>query len=178
VSVLASMIAFAIGVYLSTRIVASSEVSGMWPRRVTVALAVSLVAHAAFLTVWFASNGQPSVGATHLLIALWAFAMGIQSVAVQSLHVAGVFSTAATGAVIILAGDIARWSATATERRRLAGVIISLFLGAGAGGLLLVHAPLYAPLLPFVVTVAAVATAAVVLKERVAADARDRVGGD
>jgi uncharacterized membrane protein YoaK (UPF0700 family) len=175
VGVLTSIAAFAVGVYLSTRIVTSSEVSGTWPRRVTVALGVSLTAHAAFLAVWFASNGQPSAEVAHILIGAWALAMGMQSVAVQSLHVAGVFSTAATGAVILLAGDVARWSATAAERRRLGSVIASLFVGAAAGGLLLVHAPLYAPVLPFILTGAAVATAAIVLREDVASGLRDRI---
>jgi uncharacterized membrane protein YoaK (UPF0700 family) len=54
-----SMATFAVGVYLSTRIVKPSEGSGMWSQRVTVALGVSLIAHAVFLVVWFASNGQP-----------------------------------------------------------------------------------------------------------------------
>jgi hypothetical protein len=39
-------------------------------------------------------------------------------------------------------------------------------LAATAGGLLLVHAHIYAPVLPFVITVAAVATAAIFLRER------------
>src|SRR4030081_1778931 len=56
VAILVSIAAFAIGVYLSTRIVQPSEGSGVWPPRVTVALAVSLIAHAVFLAVWFASN--------------------------------------------------------------------------------------------------------------------------
>jgi hypothetical protein len=43
-----------------------------------------------------------------------------------------------------------------------AGVLVSLFVGATTGGLLLVHAHIYAPVLPFVVTVVAVATAAIV----------------
>src|SRR4030088_3299970 len=36
VAILTSMIAFAVGVYLSTLIVKPSEGSGMWPQRVTV----------------------------------------------------------------------------------------------------------------------------------------------
>ncbi len=64
-----------------------------------------------------------------------------------------------------LVGDITNWCATAVERRRLAGVLVSLFIGATAGGLLLVHAHIYAPVLPFVITVAAVATGAIVLRE-------------
>jgi uncharacterized membrane protein YoaK (UPF0700 family) len=166
VSILVSMAAFAAGVYLSTRIVKPSEGSGLWPRPVTVALGLSLIAHAVFLVVWFASNGQPTVDVAHVLLAAWALAMGMQSAAVRTLHVDGVFTTAATATIIFLVGDIANWSRTAAERWRLAGVLVSLFVGATAGGLLLVHAPIYAPVLPFVITVAAVATAATLLPER------------
>src|SRR5579864_5579470 len=57
-SVLTSMAAFAVGVYISVQIVKPSKGSGPWSQRVTVALGVSLIAHAAFLAVWVACNGQ------------------------------------------------------------------------------------------------------------------------
>jgi len=38
----------------AARIVKRSADSGIWPQRVTVALGVSLIPHAAFLAVWFA----------------------------------------------------------------------------------------------------------------------------
>ena len=170
VAILVSMAAFAAGVYLSTRIVKRPQSSGMWPQRVTVALGISLIAHAVFLVVWFASNGQPTVDVAHVLLASWAFAMGMQSAAVRTLRVDGVFTTAATATIIFLVGDITNWSHTVEERRRLAGVLVSLLVGATAGGLLLVHAHIYAPVLPFVITVAAVATAAIFLRERGTSD--------
>jgi uncharacterized membrane protein YoaK (UPF0700 family) len=172
VAILTSMASFAVGVYLSTRIVKPSEGSGIWSKRVTVALGVSLIAHAGFVAVWFASNARPSLDVSHVLLGVWALAMGMQSAAVRRLHVDGVFTTAATATIIFLAGDLTNWSATASERRRLAGVLVALLVGATAGGVLLVHAPLYAPVLPFVITVAVVATAAIVLRERDAADER------
>jgi uncharacterized membrane protein YoaK (UPF0700 family) len=85
--------------------------------------------------------------------------MGMQSAAVRRLHVEAVYTTAATATVIFLAGDVATWSATVKERRRLASVFVSLVVGATAGGLLSVHAHIYAPVLPFVITVLAVTTA-------------------
>src|SRR6266436_672612 len=51
VSILVSMAAFAVGVHLSTRVVKASEGSGIWPQRVTIALGISLIAHAVFLVV-------------------------------------------------------------------------------------------------------------------------------
>src|SRR6202163_1632597 len=166
VAVLASMGGFAVGVYASTRIVQRSEGSGVWPRDVTVALGLSLIAHTIFLAVWFASNGQPSVDVADVLLGLWGLAMGMQSAAVRTLHVDGVFTTAATATIIFLVGDIANWSATVVERRRLAGVLVSLFVGATAGSLLLVHAHIYAPVMPFVITAVAVGTASIALREK------------
>ena len=165
VAIVVSMAAFAVGVYLSTRIVRPSEGTGMWPQRVTVALGVSLIAHAVFLAVWFASNGQPSIDVAHVLLGSWGLAMGMQSAAVRTLHVEGVFTTAATATIILLVGDMTNWPATVAERRRLASVLVSLFVGATAGGLLLVHAHIYAPVLPFAITVMTVATAAIAFRE-------------
>src|SRR5713101_1185350 len=101
VAILTSMAAFAAGVYLSTLIVKPSKSSALWPQRVTVALGASLIAHAAFLAVWFASNGQPSIDVAHVLLGLWGLAMGMQSAAVRTLHVDGVFTTAATATATI-----------------------------------------------------------------------------
>jgi uncharacterized membrane protein YoaK (UPF0700 family) len=165
VSIVVSMAAFAVGVYLSTLIVKRSKDSTGWPQRVTFALGLSLIAHAAFLAIWFASNGQPEIAVAHVLLGIWGIAMGMQSAAVRTLHVEGVFTTAATATIIFLVEYSTNWSATVEERRRLAGVLVSLFVGASAGGLLLVRAHIYAPVLPFVITLGVVATAAIALRE-------------
>src|SRR2546425_6392751 len=98
--------------------------------------------------------------------------MGMQSAAVRTLHVDGVFTTAATATIIFLVGHITNWSATVVERRRLAGVLVSLFVGASAGGLLLAQAHIYAPVLPFVIAVVAGANAALLFWGGGAADER------
>jgi uncharacterized membrane protein YoaK (UPF0700 family) len=167
VAILVSMAAFSIGVYLGTRVVRPNvqKAVGVWPHPVTSALALSLLGHAGFLVVWFAFRGQPPNDAAHVLLGLWAFAMGMQSAAVRSLHVEGVFTTAATATFIFVMGDFVNWSETAEERRRLWSVLIFLFLGALAGGLLLVHARIYAPVLPFVAT-GVVVTAATAFRNR------------
>jgi uncharacterized membrane protein YoaK (UPF0700 family) len=178
VAIVFSMAAFAVGVYLSARIVKPSEGSGMWPQRVTIALGVSLIAHAVFLAVWFASSGQPSIDVCHVLLGLWGLAMGMQSAAVRTLHVEGVYTNVVTSTIVLLVGDITNWSATVAERRRLTGVLVSLFVGVTAGGLLSVHTHIYAPVLPFVITVVAVATAAIVLRERDVVDELERCKSD
>ena len=166
VAIVISMAAFAVGVYLSAQIVKPSGGSGMWPQRVTVALGISLIAHAVFLAVWFATNGRPSNDVARVLLGLWGLAMGMQSAAVRTLHVEGVYTNVVTSTIVVLVGHITNWSATVTQRRRLAGVLVSLFVGVIAGGLLSVHAHIYASVLPFVITSVAVATAAIVFRER------------
>jgi uncharacterized membrane protein YoaK (UPF0700 family) len=74
--------------------------------------------------------------------------------------VEGVISTAATGTILALMADIANWRSTGPERRRLAAVLASLFAGAVVGGLLVVHANVYAPLLPLTIVLSVVVLAA------------------
>jgi uncharacterized membrane protein HdeD (DUF308 family) len=90
----------------------------------------------------------------------------MQSAAVRSLHVDGVFTTAATATFIFVIGDFVNWSDSADERRRLWSVLVFLFLGALAGGVLLVHAEILAPLLSFVTTAGVVLTAAIGFRDR------------
>ncbi|MDB6147850.1 MAG: hypothetical protein JWO45_1514 [Spartobacteria bacterium] len=166
-AIIAAMAAFAVGVYLATLIVKSKGdgTSGTWPRHVTVALGLSLIGHVGFQILWLAVRGHPSTDVANWLLVLWGAAMGMQSAAVRSLHVEGVFTTAATATFIFLFGDFANWSRSAEEMRRLRGVLTSLFLGATAGGLLLAHARICAPALPLVTTIIVVTIAAVFFRE-------------
>src|SRR5208282_6535827 len=71
-NIIAAMSCFAVGVYLSTRIVRPSDAFGIWSQRVTVALCLSMIPHAVFLSVWFATNGRPSAGVVPVLLGSWA----------------------------------------------------------------------------------------------------------
>jgi uncharacterized membrane protein YoaK (UPF0700 family) len=166
VPLVAAIAGFAIGVYVATRIVRRARDAGMWPREVTLALGTSLIFHVGALVVWFAVNGRPSTNTVPVLLAFWGLAMGMQSAAVRALHVDAVFTTAATATVIFLAGDVASWTTTGAERGRLVRILLSLFVGAAAGGLLLMRGHIYAPVLPFVITAAVVVTAALSSRER------------
>jgi len=159
---LASMGGYAAGIYIATRIVRRSlPTTLLWPQATTLALGVSLLPHLAFALVWFTNGGRPDDTVIPALLGLWAMAMGMQSGAVRRLNVGGVFTTAATATYIFLVGDWAnRNSLTSDEHSRLRGVLVSLFVGATVGAWLLLHAPPYAPLFPFVVTALVVATAA------------------
>jgi len=162
VSVLASMAAFAVGIFLATIISGEQKSGVMWSPRTTFTLGVSLLAHLGFVAIWFANSGRPGASTFPILLAVWALAMGLQSGAVRKLHVEGIFTTAATGTLMVLAADLVNWRLTRDERRRARGVLISLFVGATAGAYLFFHAPIFAPVLPLVVTAGVVLTAATV----------------
>ena len=175
--VLAALVGFAGGIYLATRIVRPStqpashtgeQPNGVvWPQRTTFALGLSLLAHLCFVLIWFATSARPSDNVIPVLLAAWALAMGMQSAAVRNLNVGGIFTTAATATFIFLFGAMANGvPLTGDERRRMRGVLVSLAIGATVGGLLLIHAPIYAPVLPFVITIGVVATAASVFRHR------------
>src|SRR5258707_5183133 len=137
VSVLASMAAFAVGIYLATRIASSGEQKSgvIWSPRTTFSLGVALLAHLGFVAIWFANSGRPGASAIPILLAVWALAMGLQSGAVRKLHVEGIFTTAATGTFMVLAADLVNCRLTRDERRRAPGVLISLVTGPTAGAL-------------------------------------------
>jgi uncharacterized membrane protein YoaK (UPF0700 family) len=144
----------------------SDEGSGVWPREVTIALGIVVIAQAGFLAIWVAAGGWPSNGVADILVGIWALGMGVQSAAGLSFGVTGVFTTAATGTLVVLMDNLAAWRYPATERLRLASVLISLFAGAAAGGLLLKHARAYAPVLPIIGSSLALAIAALALRKR------------
>ena len=139
----------------------------VWPRQTTFALGISLLPHLCFLVIWFATSGRPGDNLIPVLLAVWALAMGNQSAAVRQLDVGGIFTTAATATFIFLVGDWANnRPLTSEEHSRLRRVLVSLVIGATAGALLQIHAPVYAPVLPFVITVGVVAIAARVFRDR------------
>jgi uncharacterized membrane protein YoaK (UPF0700 family) len=153
-----SLVVFAVGVFASTRIVSAARGGSMWTRQVTAALGVVVLSQAAFAAGWIAVSGHPSTGMTDLLVGISALAMGMQSGAVLSLGVKGVFTTATTATVMYLMSELATKS-TGAELARHAGVLVALLAGATAGGLLLEHARTFAPLLPLAVTILVVAIA-------------------
>jgi uncharacterized membrane protein YoaK (UPF0700 family) len=164
VRVLCSLVAFAVGVFAGSRLVKTSQGSGLWPRRVTITLSACLAALAAFFVLWTVTSGRPGTASGDVLAAVAALAMGLQSAAVMSLAVTGVFTTAATATVIFVMRDLADRSRTqAAERVRLAGVLLALCAGAAAGGFLLAHAREYAPLVPLATTFVVIATASIAL---------------
>jgi uncharacterized membrane protein YoaK (UPF0700 family) len=143
---------FAAGSYAGLRIAElRSHESGWWPQRMTVLLALVVIAEAGFLALWSAAGGRPSSEATDVLIVLFSLAMGIQTAAVRSLGIQGIFTTAGTFTLVAFIGDFAG-SRSRDEMPRLVGVLLGLVVGAIGGGLLFVYARGYAPVVPVVIT--------------------------
>ena len=157
IPVICALSMFAAGSYLGLRVtMLRSKESGLWPPVMTVLLTLVAIAESAFLAVWLATTGHPPTAVCDVLIALLSLAMGIQTAAVRSLGVQGVFTTAGTFTLVALTGTFAG-SRSRAEIPRLAGVLVGLVAGAVGGGLLLLHARGYAPLLPPVITVLVIA---------------------
>ena len=155
-----ALLAFAVGAILGARIVRPTQGNGAtWPRRVTLALLVTELAEGVFLLGWLLAHGHPTESLAVPLICTSALAMGIQTVAISSLGVRGVFTTAATATIAFLFGDLAGRSQAKQERLRLLGVVSALMVGASIGAALLSHAPLWAPVFPLCVTAMVVTSA-------------------
>jgi uncharacterized membrane protein YoaK (UPF0700 family) len=88
-----------------------------WPRPVSMALAIALIPQAAFFAVWITAPSPAST--VYVLIALAAFAMGLQMNAVRSLHVPGISSTAFTATLVGSFSSLTTWALTAPLARRL-----------------------------------------------------------
>jgi uncharacterized membrane protein YoaK (UPF0700 family) len=98
---------------------------------VSIALAIALILEAAFFAVWITAAAPASL--VYILIALAAFAMGLQANAIRSLNVPGISTTAFTATYVDLASGLATWALTAPTARRLTANVVSVaadgFLG-------------------------------------------------
>jgi uncharacterized membrane protein YoaK (UPF0700 family) len=173
VRVVISLAAFAAGAALAARIltafngdeeVEDNDIPEAWPRRVSIALGVTLVVQIGFLSVWMTAS--PSSVVSNVLVGLNAFAMGLQMNAIRSMHVPGISTTAATATFISLVTGITTWSHKAAAARRLTGVLVSMALGAFVGDWMLRHAHTYAPVLPVAVIALVITVASVALKQK------------
>jgi uncharacterized membrane protein YoaK (UPF0700 family) len=156
---------FAVGSYLGLRIATLHKGFGLWPPTTTVSLALVATVEAAFLAEWLATAGHPSTAIADVLLALLSLAMGIQTAAVRSLGVQGVFTTAGTFTLVAFVGIFAG-SRSGAEMPRLAGVLVGLVTGAIGGGLLFLYARSYAPLLPLVITILVILAGRTMQKSR------------
>jgi uncharacterized membrane protein YoaK (UPF0700 family) len=96
---------FVAGAALGSAIVERERERSLWPARVTVACAIEGLVLLAF-AIGGALARATDARAVYLLIALSAIAMGVQSVAVRALSVAGVTTTYITGTWMSLASGL------------------------------------------------------------------------
>jgi uncharacterized membrane protein YoaK (UPF0700 family) len=165
-AVLSAVAAFGAGAFIGARMVAPTNDSDVaWPRRVTAALAATLIAQAVFWALWIGLDAEPSPGSTVVPLALYSLAMGAQTAVIFSLGVRAVFTTAATATWTVLIGDLSSWSQPPYERFLLAAVLVALLAGAVIGGFLVDNARDWAPIVPFVVTGLVVAVAGIAATE-------------
>jgi uncharacterized membrane protein YoaK (UPF0700 family) len=165
-TVLSPLLGFAVGVVVATPILSPNRGPRSWPWRVTPALALTALTQLCFLGLWLAVSGHPSVLLADVMLAVSAVGMGIQTVAVLALGIYGVFTTAATATLTVLMGNASpHWSKQRPDDRVLAGTLIGVVGGAVVGAVLEVHALIWAPLLPLLVTSSVVATAAITFQD-------------
>jgi uncharacterized membrane protein YoaK (UPF0700 family) len=174
VTVVISLAAFAAGVALGMAILKAfgggqetdHNVFQAWPRAVSIALAIAFTLQAAFFAVWVTAASPASLA--YILIALAAFAMGLQANAIRSLHVPGISTTAFTATFVDLVAGIATWALTAPSARRLTAAVVGVAAGGFLGDWMLSHAHPYAPVVPAAVTALVIAIARLALKPRAA----------
>ena len=154
-----ALVSFAIGAFVAEEILKQFRGSRIWPQGFAFALTGVLLAQVAFMVGWMVVSGYPSETFATCLAATSAVAMGIQSATAGSLGLRGVFTTAVTATVMYLSSDAADRSPFLAEPARLAALLVCLLVGATAGGLLLVKARTYAPLVPPLATTLAMAGA-------------------
>jgi uncharacterized membrane protein YoaK (UPF0700 family) len=173
VTVVISLAAFAVGVAVAIPILRAfggdqetedNKVFHVWPRRVTIALAIALILQVGFLAVWITAASPASLA--YILMALSALAMGLQMNAIRSLHVPGISTTAFTATFVGLITGLAIWSLTAHSARRLTATIVGMAAGAFLGDWMLSHAHPYAPVVPAAITAVVIAIAWTALKPR------------
>ncbi len=153
-----AVLSYVAGVALGTRIIGTrEEVAAVWPRRVTVTLAVQLIVLIAFAIGWVITRAEPSGISQLVLLTAAAASMGMQSAAMRGLG-AAVATTYLTGTLTSL---VASWLGKPGPRSDIAGVasLSAAVAGAACGGVALLTAPVVAPLLTLIPLIAVLATA-------------------
>jgi uncharacterized membrane protein YoaK (UPF0700 family) len=142
-----AIVAFCAGAALGARL-AGSPAAGdrIWPRPVTLGLAVELVLMAAYAAGWWITGGDPGTTASLALLFAMSAALGIQSSTVQRFGVSGMSTTYLTGTLTTVVMRLATGRGV-REVWHSIEILVGLVAGAAAGAGLLLLAPLAAPVL-------------------------------
>jgi uncharacterized membrane protein YoaK (UPF0700 family) len=146
---------YVIGVVGGSRIAGrASESQPVWPRRISVAIGVELVALIIFSVLWEVSGAHPSASATYPLLAINALALGIQSAVVLRFGESGLSTTYLTGTLTQLLGNLSR---RGQLPKRSIAILAALICGGAVGALLTIDAPRFVPVAPLAALLAALA---------------------
>jgi uncharacterized membrane protein YoaK (UPF0700 family) len=140
-----AIIAFCAGAALGARL-AGSPTAGdrIWPRAVTVGLAVEMVFVAGYAVGWWVTGGEPGTTASLVMLFAMAVALGIQSSTVQRFGVSGMSTTYLTGTLTTVVMRLATGRGV-REVWHSIEILAGLVAGAAAAAGLLLLAPLAAP---------------------------------
>jgi uncharacterized membrane protein YoaK (UPF0700 family) len=134
---------YAAGVVLGTLFAGTAERGQpVWPRRVSVTLAVELGILVVFSAGWLVSGSHRGTATRMVLLVLAAAAMGVQTAAVRRLG--QMSSTYLTSTLTGLFAALATWRMP-DEWQRSVGVILALVVGAIFGSLAATLAPSWLP---------------------------------
>jgi len=168
---------FGAGLLIGAVIVERARGGGAWPGSVSQALVLEIAVLGLFALGWHLMGADRSSGRLHILIALLAAAMGIQSAAVRRLDVPGIATTYMTGTLTSAVTGLVAGRRSVEERAAAVGANPSLVarwsrgvplqflslvvygIGATVGGLAQTHGRPLAALWPLIVVVIVVAIA-------------------
>ena len=144
--VLVSLVCFMVGAAFGARIARSPEPDDpVWPPAVTVALAIEAPIFIAYAACWWAEGARPDFVAKVVLLGLGAIACGIQSSTMQRFG-AGLNTTFLSGSLTLLVGQLATGHRFRDIRHHLI-VLVGLVCGGALAALLVLHAPMFAPVI-------------------------------
>jgi uncharacterized membrane protein YoaK (UPF0700 family) len=157
-----AILAFCAGAALGARVAGSPQKGDpVWPRPVTVGLAVELVFVCAYAVGWWVTGAAPGTGASLALLLATAVALGIQSSTVQRFGVSGMSTTYLTGTLTTVVIRLASGRGVREVWHSLE-ILLGLIVGAALGTALILLVPLVAPVLQLVALGAVVLVAATV----------------
>jgi uncharacterized membrane protein YoaK (UPF0700 family) len=143
----AAIAAFVLGCAAGTRIAGTPQPEdGVWPRAVTRALAVELAFLSVYAILWWANGSAPSGSLQAGLLAVNAFALGLQSSTIQRFGVSGLSTTYMTGTLTTLVIRVTSGQPL-RDVSHSGSLLVALVAGAAAGAALVLHVPVLSPLL-------------------------------
>ncbi|MBT0773829.1 DUF1275 domain-containing protein [Kineosporia sp. J2-2] len=128
----AAIAAFVIGAAIGTRVAGTSvKTDPVWPAAVNRALLVELVVFAVYAILYWANGNHPEGTLMAILLAMNAFALGMQSSAIQRYGVSGLSTTYMTGTLTTLVIRLAS-GRPLRDVAHAGTLLISLVVGAAA----------------------------------------------